>query len=301
MRAAGSSAGRAAVAGAAAVAGVGCAAFGCAPPPPPVAALTVVVDRAAVPLGAPLDLRFRFDVAPDLEADLSGEHHVFVHFLDDRGDLLWTEDHEPPIPTSEWRPGQTVEYERRVKIPMYPYIGEAEIAAGLYSVGSVDGGERLPLAGTHLGQFAYSVAAIRLDPQHESSFITYGDGWHSEEFSADGRRQWRWTSGRGVISFRNPNRDARLVLEFDGRPDLFDSPQRLSLGVGERVFRELTIDTNGVVHHVEDVSAADLGTEDVVELELRVEPTFVPAQVRGDSRDTRELGVRVHYLYFEPS
>lgn len=293
MRAAGSSAGRAA----ALVAGL-CAAFGCAPPGPPVAAVTVAVDRPAVPLGAPLHLRFRFDVAPDLEADLSGDHQVFVHFLDDRGELLWTEDHAPPVPTSEWRPGQSVEYERRVKIPMYPYIGEAVIAAGLHSVGD---GARLPLAGTHLGQSAYRVAAIRLDPQHESSFVTYGDGWHAEEFSADGRRQWRWTSGLGVISFRNPNRDARLVLELDGRPDLFDSPQRLSLAVGDRVFRELTIDTNGVRYHVEEVSAADLGTEDMVELELRVDPTFVPAQVRSDSGDTRELGVRVYYLYFEPS
>ena len=296
MRAAGSSAGRAAVAAGAVVAG-SCAAFGCAPPPPPAAAVTVDVDRVAVPLGAPLDLRFRFDVAPDLAADLTGDHRVFVHFLDDRGELLWAEDHEPPVPTSEWRPGQSVEYERRVKIPTYPYIGEAVIAVGLHS--SV--GPRVPLAGTHLGQFAYRVAAIRLDPQHESSFVTYGDGWHSEEFSADGRRQWRWTSGRAVISFRNPHRDARLVLEFDGRPDLFDSPQRLSLAVGDRVFRELTIDTNGVRYHVEEISAADMGIEDVVELELRVEPTFVPARVRDDSRDTRELGVRVYYLYFEPS
>lgn len=274
-----------------------CAAFGCTAPQPPVATVTVGVDRVAVPLGAPLNLRFRFDVAPGIEAGLAENYRVFVHFLDDRGDLLWTEDHDPAVPTSAWQPGQSIEYERRVKIPMYPYIGESVIATGLYA--PVDG-TRIPLAGTDLGQTAYRVASIRLDPQHESSFVTYAEGWHPDEFSGDGRLRWRWTTGRSVLSFRNPERDARLILELDGRPDLFESPQRLSLAVGDRLLRELTIDTNDFIYHVEEISAADLGTEDFVELELRVEPTFVPARINDDSRDTRELGIRVFYTYFEP-
>ena len=272
-------------------------ACGCTAAPAPVATVSVGVDRAAVPLGAPLHLQFRFSVAPDPGDALIEDYQVFVHFLDDQGQMLWTEDHDPPVPTSAWQPGQTVEYERRVKIPMYPYIGESVIAVGLYS--AVDGA-RVPLAGTDLGQSAYRVSSIRLEPQHESSFITYGEGWHSDEFSGDGRLRWRWTSGRSVVSFRNPNRDARLVLELDGRPDLFDSPQRLSLAVGDRVLRELEIDTNEVIYLVEEISAADLGEEDFVELELRVAPTFVPAEIDSAARDTRELGLRVFYTYFEP-
>ena len=270
---------------------------GCTESRPPVATVTVGVDRAAVPLGAPLGLQFRFDVAPDLGDALAEDYRVFVHFLDDREEVLWTEDHDPPVPTSQWRPGQSVEYERRVKIPMYPYIGESSIAVGLYSV--VDGA-RVPLAGADLGQTSYRVASIRLDPQHESSFITYGEGWHPSEFSGDGLLRWRWTTGRSIVSFRNPNRDARLVLEFDGRPDLFDSPQRLSLAVGGRVLRTLEIDTNRINYLVDEISAADLGTENFVELELRVDPTFVPAEVNSGARDTRELGIRVFYTYFEP-
>ena len=273
------------------------AAFGCAESRPPVATVTLGADRAEVPLGAPLNLRFRFDVAPDLAEALAEDYRVFVHFLDDREEVLWTEDHDPPVPTSQWRPGQSVEYDRRVKIPMYPYIGESSIAVGLYS--AVDG-TRVPLAGADLGQTSYRVASIRLDPQHESSFITYGEGWHPAEFSGDGLLQWRWTTGRSVVSFRNPNRDARLVLELDGRPDLFDSPQRLSLAVGDRVLRELDIDTNQIVYLVDELSAADLGTESFVELELRVDPTFVPAELNSEARDTRELGIRVFYIYFEP-
>lgn len=273
------------------------AAFGCTEARPPVASVTLGTDRVAVPLGAPLDLRFRFDVAPDPGVGLTGDYRVFVHFLDDREEVLWTEDHDPPVPTSQWRPGQSIEYERRVRIPMYPYIGESVIAAGLYSPTT---GTRLPLAGEHLGQLAYHVGSVRIEPQHESSFVTYGAGWHAAEFGADGRRQWRWTEGRGVLSFRNPNRDSRFVLEFDGRSDGFDPPQRLSLVIGDRVLREVEIDTTEVFHLTQDVAAADLGSDDFVQLELRVDRTFTPADLDAGTQDGRNLGVRVYYIYVEP-
>ncbi len=273
------------------------AAYGCTEAQPPVATVTLGVERVAVPLGAPLDLRFRFDVAPYVEGGLDEDYRVFVHFLDDRGEVLWTEDHDPPVPTSQWRAGRSIEYSRRVIVPMYPYVGESVIAAGLYS--AVDGA-RVPLAGADLGRLAYRVASIRLEPQHGSSFVTFGAGWHPVEFSGDGRRRWRWTTARGVLGFRNPNRDSRLVLEFDGRPDLFDSAPRLSLVIGDRVLREVEVATNQVVHLDEEISAADLGTDDFVELELRVDRTFTPAEIDGEAQDTRELGLRVFYTYFEP-
>ena len=156
---------------------------------------------------------------------------------------------------------------------MYPYIGESVIATGLYSPRD---GTRLALTGTELDQLAYRVASIRLEPQHESSFVTYGEGWHEAEFSADGRTQWRWTTGRGVLSFRNPNRDSRFVLEFDGRADLFDPDQRLSLVIGDRTIEELEIDTTEVVYVTCEIPAADLGSDDIVNLELRVDRTFTP-------------------------
>ena len=271
--------------------------LGCAEPPPPVASLALELDRAIVSLGAPLDLHFRFDVLPDFDAGLAEDYRVFVHFLDDREQVLWTEDHDPPVPTSQWGPGRSVEYSRRVTIPMYPYIGESSIVAGLYSPTD---GTRVALAGTDLGQLAYSVATVRLEPQHESSFVVYGEGWHEAEFSDDGRRQWRWTAGRGVLSFRNPNRDSRLVLEFAGRGDAFDPAQRLSLVIGDRILKELEIDTAEVVYLVQEIPAADLGSDDIVHLELRVDRTFTPATLDDGAQDSRDLGVRVFYTYFEP-
>ena len=58
-----------------------------------------------------MEITYRFVVAPD--APPFGEDHwVFVHFLDADRELMWTDDHEPPTPTSGWQPGQKLSYSR---------------------------------------------------------------------------------------------------------------------------------------------------------------------------------------------
>ena len=58
---------------------------------------------------------------------------------------MWTDDHEPPTPTRQWKPGATVEYTRTMFIPKFP-VRRARRASrsGLFSPSN---GERLPLAG----------------------------------------------------------------------------------------------------------------------------------------------------------
>ena len=84
----------------------------------------------SVPIGSPVRLTYKFDVAPD--AKIRRDYWVFVHVLEPNGEQLWVEDHLPPTPTSTWKPGQTVEYTRTVFVPNYPYIGPAVVRLGLY-------------------------------------------------------------------------------------------------------------------------------------------------------------------------
>ena len=88
-------------------------------------------------------MRYRFTVAPDI-TDIPGDYQVLVHFLDTDGALMFTDDHEPPQPTGTWRPGQEIEYDRQMFVPVDPFIGQLTVAVGLQS--PLDG-DRLPLEG----------------------------------------------------------------------------------------------------------------------------------------------------------
>ena len=269
---------------------------GCASPPEPIGVVRLALDRASVPLGASVEATIRFDLAPAFEP-LREEYRVFVQVLDRNEVLLWSAEHAPPIPTTAWLPGQSIHYTQRVRVPAYPYIGPAIVAVGLHSPVS---GERLALAGDDLGDAAYRVATLTLEPQHESSFVIYDEGWHQVEFDVIAQTTWRWTTGRAALLFRNPNRSARLFLEVQGRPNLFDVPQRLTLVVAGGTLDEVVLDTRDSVRLEYELTAADLGAADEVRVELLLDRTFEPAALDAGSRDTRELGVQLFDAYVEP-
>lgn len=280
-----------------AFAAIAAGSVGCGDAGEPVATVVVGVNRPAVPLGGPIELSFRFVASPRLEP-LDEDYRVLVHYLDGNGDLMWADDHEPAIPTSQWQPGQSVAYTRHAIVPMYPYIGEAVIAVGLYSAAS---GERLPLAGEDVGQRAYRVAVLTLEPQAESSFLLYENGWYGDEFDPDTNTQWRWTAERASLSLRNPHSDAVLYLRLGGRPDLFpDQEQLVSVYVGDELVRELLLESRETRFEQLQLQAAQLGETETARITLAIEPTFVPSEIPGsDAVDDRRLGVRVYYAFLE--
>ena len=266
-------------------------------PEDPVATVTANLDRSVVPLGGPVTLAVQFVVSPGL-APLAEDFRVMVHFLDSNGDMMWAADHEPSTPTSQWQPGQTISYTRRSRVPMYPYIGEAVVAVGLYSPTT---GERLALTGEPLGQRAYRATTVSLEPQAESSFVMYQDGWHSDEVDPDNNLQWRWTTEQASLSFRNPGTDAVLYLELDGRPDLFQSGQNVQFRIGDEEVYQIRLDSPEREFHEIPLTVRQFGDGDAVTLDLHIDQTFVPAAVSGAaSSDPRNLGVRVFYAFLEP-
>src|SRR3954470_7408124 len=126
-------------------------------PAPPLATPSVTLSHDKAPLGSPLDIHYKFAVAND--AKFPEDYRVMVHVVDADGELIFAFDHNPPVPTTQWKPGQTVEYTKTEFIPVYPYVGEATIQIGLHSTGNQ---KRLPLAGTDAGQHAYKVARLQL-------------------------------------------------------------------------------------------------------------------------------------------
>lgn len=267
---------------------------------PPVATPGFGAERARVPLGSPIELTYTFDVAPDAKID--GDYRVFVHFLDSEGDLMWTDDHTPVPPTTAWKPGQKVSYSHTMFIPVYPYVGDARVRVGLYSPGD---GRRLALNGKEEGDREYDVGAITLAPQSENIFLIYRDGWNRAESAPDQPAiEWQWTKKSAGISFRNPKKDVVFLLEADGRPDLFTPPQQVSIKVNDQVVHTFAMTDKDPVVRRFPITAAQLGTGEMVDMKIEVDRVFVPAQVPagqpGHGPDTRELGIRVYHAFVGP-
>ena len=262
-----------------------------------VATPAVGLNRTRVALGGPVEMSYRFTVAADAPP-FAEDFRVFVHFLDSDGELMFSDDHDPPEPTTSWQPGQQIGYDRRMIIPVYPYLGEATVVIGLHEP---TGGKRVPLAGEHLGGREYRVATIEMTPPTESVFLVFGDGWYpAESVPEEPDREWQWTSRQATLSFSNPYAASTLHLEVQGRPELFDTPQVLTLTIGGAVVETIELASVEPAYHVVPLSSSALGDTENVVLSLNVDPTFVPSMVtNGESSDYRELGAEIFYAFVE--
>src|SRR5215510_4459858 len=74
-------------------------------PEPAVATPTVTLNHDRAPAGSPIEITYKFVVASGASFDRN--YRVMVHIVDTDEELMWTDDHDPPVPTSQWKPGQT--------------------------------------------------------------------------------------------------------------------------------------------------------------------------------------------------
>jgi hypothetical protein len=287
---------RPAVALAVAVSAAGCGLR--QPPPRPVASPAFAVAHARVPLGSPVEATYRFTIAPDAPP-FAEDYRVFVHFLDSDDELMWTDDHFPPVPTTQWKPGQTVEYTRTMFVPVYPYLGDAAVEMGLYSISSQT---RLPLNGQDRGQRSYRVGKLELLPQTENVFVIFRDGWHGVETAENNAAvEWQWTKRDATLSIRNPKRDVLFYLHLDNPGGVFAEPQMVEVTLDGKTIDSFALRPQEELIRKIPLSAAQLGPAEMVDVKIHVDKTVVPALVPGSKNaDVRELGVRVFHAFVEP-
>jgi len=267
-----------------------------AKPEPGLATPAVTFSQDKVSLGSPIDISYKFVVAPDAPR-FTENYRVFVGVVDADDQLMWTDDHNPPTPTTEWKPNQTIAYTRTIFVPVYPYVGEAAIHMGLYSTNTQ---KRLPLNGEHVGQHSYNVAHLQLLPQSENVFTIYKDGWHPAEVQEQNSLvEWRWTKKTATLAFRNPKSDALFYLELDNPGVAFNDTQQVAIAVGGHRVQEFTLVPKQVVLKKIPLKATDFGASEMVELQIDVSKTFVPALVLASNHDPRELGVRVFHAFIQ--
>lgn len=270
----------------------------------PVATPSATLNHERAPAGSPLEITYRFAVAEN--ATFPANYRVMVHVVDSDAELMWTDDHEPPVPTSRWKPGETVEYTRTLFVPVFPYVGEAAIHMGLYSCPTPPNcegsGARLPLTGDDVGQRAYRVARVTLLPQTDNLLTIFKDGWHPAEVAGDNTAiEWQWTKQEATLAFKNPKKDAVFYLEADSPGGEYHGVQQVQVVLGGQVLDEFALEPEQRVLRKVTLPAAQLGAGELAELQVRVDKTFIPAQApAANSKDSRELGVRVFHAFVDP-
>lgn len=264
---------------------------------PPVATPTVTVPRTEAAAGSPIDIQYRFAVATDAPA-FADDYWVLVHFLDRDGELMWTDDHQPPKPTPQWKAGETIEYTRTMFVPKFPYTGPTNVEVGLFSPKT---GRRLPLTGETAGQRSYVVSSFELQPPNDNQFVVFKNGWHPTEIADDQvGTEWQWSKKEATLTFRNPKRDVTFYLQVDRPVTPFAEPQNVEVRVGDAVVDRFSLASNRVELRKFPIGAAQLGDADTAEMRITVDRTFVPATISAlNSNDPRELGVRVFRAYIE--
>jgi hypothetical protein len=264
------------------------------PAAPPMATPTLTLSRQKVVLGTPVEMTYKFVVAPD--AKFATNYHVMVHFGDQDEQLMYTDDHDPPKPTSQWKPGETIEYTRTFFAPVYPYVGDATIEIGMFAPGEK---LRVPMAGTDTGHRSYKVVKFSLAPQTEGVQLIYNEGFHGVEGAAANGVGWHWTKGESTFAVKNPKKDCIFYLDVDNPTGMLKEPQQVTVSLAGMTIDQFTVtQEKGVLRKIA-IPASAWGSGENVELKLNVDKTFIPAQV-SSNKDERELGIRVLHAAIVP-
>lgn len=259
---------------------------------------TVTLSRQDVPVGTPIEMTYKFVVAKD--AKFTTNYHVMVHFGDQQDEqLMYTDDHDPPTPTSTWKPGQTIEYTRTFFTPTYPYFGTATVEVGLYAPGEK---LRVPMAATDTGHRSYKVATFQLQQPIEGVQAIYKDGFHPVEGATANNVGWHWTKKDAtLVVTRNPKKDCVFYLDVDNPSELLTTPQTVSVSLGGSKLDEFSVvPTKAPTLRKIPIAANAWGAGDNIELRIAVDKTFVPGELSPPARDSRELGIRVLHAAVVP-
>jgi hypothetical protein len=206
---------------------------------PPGNALTIVDT------GAYFDIEYSWKVGEDFvppQKDLT----VFVHFVNSSGNIIIAEDgktvqddHEPPVPVTQWKPGQNIVYTRN-QVSFPKDIGgrgnEIKMYVGLFDPETYDRAELNSSDETPEKNKAYLVQTILLK---DNPYIhpLFDETWHGPEPNKAGVN--RWTKKESTVLFNRYPQAEAAELWISGHSPIEDldpeiESQTLSIYIHEK-------------------------------------------------------------------
>ncbi len=240
------------------------------------------------------DVQYKWKTQSDF-VKLGKDYTVFVHFWHG-SNLLFQDDHVPPLPTSRWEPGQEYKYERRIYIPSFidefdpKFKGEEALrmVVGLYNPFDRTGQSKLEILTQKLRV---------LPPPPDAPEISYEGGWYDLEIDpAAPLKQWRWSGPEGRCLIDNPHRDALLVVRGGVNKDALPN-QKVIFKINDLIVDEF-VPAESTFEKSYNIKKEMLGEKDSFIFIATCDQTFIPARLYPQSKDERELGIQVSFIYF---
>ena len=249
---------------------------------------------ASLPAGHPLDMRYEWTPASDFSPP-ADDYKVFVHIVDPEGNIVMQDDHYPPVPTSQWQPGETVSYQHW----LYPHDESPPEHLDFY-IGLYDGESaeqvKVPVKWENALNERPRVHRLTIRREDLSGQPVRVEGWHGKE-SPNPEQSWYWMERRSVSAFDNPRGPAILHLRIHCPVGEVGGAQTVTISVGDTEVTTLEVtDATPFTERIE-VPASVMGDGDWIELTIAVDKWFVPAELDPESQDKRELGLQVFGLY----
>ncbi len=240
-------------------------------------------------------MNYELKIGPDFKP-FDKDWKVFVHWWRKKSkEMLLQDDHVPEVKTSGWKAGDTIRYSRVVFLPQFinefdniDFEGyeEVRLTVGLYD----------PTPGSK-GAFNLYDKTINVQPaSYNAPEIAYYEGWNEMELDpaiADPfMRSWRWTTGKAVCIIENPHKEATLIIKGGT-----NQAKKVTFKVNESPLDEFVPDTDKFSREY-TLTPQQMGEGDEFSLKIETDKTFVPARLNAASKDNRELGVQIFFIYF---
>jgi hypothetical protein len=256
--------------------------------------LTVTFSEPALSDNLITDVEYKWKTSEDF-VKLDKDYSIFVHFWHNSNNLI-TGDYIPEVPTTKWEKGKEYTAKRRIYIPAFidefdpQFKGEETLRL---SVGFFNPYDRS-------GQSEMEVLSKKLKvlpPPLGTPEVIYETGWYDLEKEPKSLlKQWRWTAKEGKCVIDNPKKDALLVIKggvnFQAVKD-----QKVIFKINDLTLDEFVVEQE-LFEKSYNVKKEQLGDKNEFTLTIGVDKPWVPAKVLPNSKDDRELGCQISFIYF---
>ena len=258
-------------------------------------AMTLSPETVTDSLFFKMDYEFKTDAA---FKKLATDYSVFVHFWRVNGkEMLLQDDHLPLKNTSAWTANDSIRYSRVVFIPQFlnefdvDFEGyeEMKLTVGLYD-------PKAPEKPILLFEKKVNIQPASINAPE----IVYDEGWNEIETDVNAKdpfgKSWRWTTAKAVCIIENPKKECTLMIKGGVNKGVFQD-QKLTFKINDALLDEFIPAEDNYTREY-TVTPQMMGDADDFSLRFESDKVFFPDKVFPNSKDNRELGTQIFFIYF---